>query len=195
MNRQRRERQAARLDGPGRVRQRVFKALEIALWVAVGALFVWRVSPQVRAAVGWGSGTGTNAPAVTFPMLDGGSLSLASLEGNVVLVNFWATWCPPCRAEMPGFQDAYEARRGDGFTVIGVSTDQGPRSQVVSFLRDRGIEYPVAMATAEIDAAFGGVASLPTSFLIDRRGRVRYTVRGFFAEPALRAAVQRLLAE
>jgi peroxiredoxin len=120
---------------------------------------------------------------------------MEELRGQVVLVNFWATWCPPCRAEMPGFQDVYEDRRAQGFTVVGISTDQLPREQVAAWLRERGIAYPVALATAESVAGFGGVASLPTSFLIDRRGNIRYAVRGIFAELTLRAAVDRLLAE
>jgi peroxiredoxin len=164
------------------------------LWVAVGGLFLWRVAPQARAAMGWGS-AGNNAPPVTLDMLDGGAMPLKDLKGQVVLVNFWATWCPPCRAEMPGFQKVYEALHGDGFTVVGVSMDDASRAQVASFLQDHGIHYPVAMATTDVVAGFGGVNSYPTSFLVDRRGRVRYMVRGIFAEPALRAAVRRLLAE
>ena len=90
---------------------------------------------------------GTAAPAVTFDMLDGGALPLRDLKGQVVLVNFWATWCPPCRAEMPGFQKVYEAKHAAGFTVVGVSTDELPRARVASFLHDHDIGYPVAMAT------------------------------------------------
>jgi len=164
------------------------------LWVAVAGLFLWRVAPQARAAMGWGS-AGNAAPSVTLDMLDGSAVPLGDFKGQVVLVNFWATWCPPCRAEMPGFQKAYEALHGDGFTVVGVSMDDASRGHVASFLQDHDIRYPVAMGTPEVDAGFGGITSYPTSFLIDRKGRVRYTVRGFFAEPSLRAAVHRLLAE
>ena len=164
------------------------------LWVAVAGLFLWRIGPQVQAAFGWGT-SATAAPKVTFDMLDGGALPLEGLKGQVVLVNFWATWCPPCRAEMPGFEKVYQARHGDGFTVVGVSIDEASRGQVASFLRDHGITYPVAMATPEVVATFGGVSSFPTSFLIDRQGRVRYTVTGIFAEVTLRAAIDRLLAE
>ena len=194
MSRERRERQAARLAGPQSARRPVFRAIETLLWVVVAGLFVWRVAPQVQAAVGWGSG-GTDAPAVTFEMLDGSALPLGGLKGQVVLVNFWATWCPPCRAEMPGFQRVYEAKHTSGFTVVGVSTDELPVARVASFLHDHNIGYPVAMATQRTVAAFGGVSSLPSSFLIDRKGRVRYVVRGIFAEFTLRAAIDRLLAE
>jgi len=179
---------------PRSSRWRVIRILEIALWVAVGGLFVVRVTPQVRAAFGWGHG-GPDAPAVTFDLLQGGPQPLKDLRGQVVLVNFWATWCPPCRAEMPGFERIYEARHRDGFTVVGVSMDESTRLQIASFLADHHVTYPVATYTPDLVAAFGGVNTFPTSFLIDRRGRVRYTVRGIFAEPALRAAIDRLLAE
>lgn len=196
MSRQRRERQEARQQAAagGGGRRPVFRAIEALLWVAVMGLFVWRVTPQLRAAAGWGSG-GTAAPAVTFAMLEGGAQPLAGLKGQVVLVNFWATWCPPCRAEMPGFEKVYEAKHAAGFTVVGVSMDDASREQVAAFLRDHGIRYPVAMATSDVVSAFGGVNSFPTSVLVDRQGRVRYTVRGIFAEVTLRAAIDRLLAE
>ncbi len=193
MSRMRRERQAERRD-PSRKGRPWWRTLELVLWLGVAALFVWRFAPQAGAALGWPS-RGVAAPAVTLRLLDGGTLDLAALEGNVVLLNFWATWCPPCRAEMPAFQELYDERRAAGFTVVGVAMDDGPRERVDTFLGERAISYPVGFATPAALAAFGGVASLPTSVLIDRRGRIRYTVRGYFAETTLRAAVNRLLAE
>ena len=170
------------------------RVVEVVLWLGVAGLFLWRITPQVGAAAGWNAG-GTSAPAVTVPMLDGRALSLENLRGQVVLVNFWATWCPPCRAEMPGFQKVYAAKHAAGFTVVGISMDDLSPRDIAGFLRDHAITYPVAMATRQAVAAFGGVNSFPTSFLIDRQGRLRYTVRGIFAEPTLRVAVDRLLAE
>jgi cytochrome c biogenesis protein CcmG, thiol:disulfide interchange protein DsbE len=195
----RRQRQAERngdpAGGPARAgRPAALRVIEALLWAGVAVLFVVRVAPQVRAAIGWPSG-GTAAPQVTFDMLDGRPVALSSLKGQVVLVNFWATWCPPCRAEMPGIESVYEAKHAAGFTVVGVSLDQKAPPAVAAFLHTHHIAYPVAMATAENVAAFGEVNSLPTSYLIDRQGRVRYTVQGMFAGPALRAAVDRLLAE
>jgi peroxiredoxin len=168
--------------------------VDAALWLGVLALLAWRFAPQVAAAAGW-DGTAQPAPRLTLQLLDGRVASLGGGEGRVVLINFWATWCPPCRAEIPGFQDVYEALHDGGFDVLGISTDDRPVAEVQAWLRDRGITYPVAMATPEAVAGFGGIASLPTSFLIDHRGNIRYRVSGFFTETALRAAVNRLLAE
>lgn len=164
------------------------------LWVAVLGFVGYRVWPQFAAALGVGS-AGDAAPDFHVETLAGHSISLSALRGQVVLVNFWATWCPPCRAEMPGFQRVYDAKRERGFTIVGLSTDVGGRGVVDAFLAERGISYPVAMASAQAVHAFGGANMLPTSFLIDREGRIRHTVKGIFAEPALAQAVERLLAE
>jgi len=159
----------------------------------VGFLAV-RIWPQVAAAIGATSG-GTAAPAVHLTTLGGEPVSLEDLRGRVVLLNFWATWCPPCRYEMPGFQAVYDAKRERGFVVLGVSLDATGRAGVASFLQERGITYPVAMATGRVVNDFGGVNLLPTSFLIDRHGRIRNEVRGVFTQVALGQAVERLLAE
>ncbi|HEX6558660.1 MAG TPA: TlpA disulfide reductase family protein [Longimicrobiales bacterium] len=177
---------------PGRSRLRF--ALEMLFGAGLLVLAIYRLAPQARAALG-ANADGTMAPPVMLEMLDGSTTSLAQLRGRVVLVNFWATWCPPCRFEMPGFQKVYEARKADGFVIIGLSADEGPRSHVVDFLRERRITYPVGIATSSAASAFGGMNGLPTSFLIDRKGRIRYRVSGVFTEVALGQAVDRLLAE
>jgi cytochrome c biogenesis protein CcmG, thiol:disulfide interchange protein DsbE len=167
--------------------------LEALLWLLVLGLVGYRLWPQVAAAFALRP-MGEEAPAFVLETLEGEAVSLEQLRGQVVLVNFWATWCPPCRVEMPGFERVYRDRRADGFTIVGVSTDRG-RRVVDEFVGARDLTFPIAMATGGIVADFGGVRALPTSFLIDRSGRVRHEVRGYFAEPALRLAVDRLLAE
>lgn len=138
---------------------------------------------------------GTPAPSLKVKTLDGPKLSLADLRGKVVLVNFWATWCPPCRAEMPGFESVWREKQKDGFVVLGLSAgDDGP-GEVAAFLSERGITYPVGLASPSSKRAFGGVNALPASFLVDKRGVVRRTVTGVFDERLLRQDVRRLLAE
>ena len=196
MSRKRGQGKAAQLEGaaPSGTKRRIRISIEMVLWLVVATLLVHRVTPQVRAAFGFDAGSAA-APPVAVPMLAGGQIGLADLRGQVVLVNFWATWCPPCRLEMPGFQDVYEAKRAQGFTILGISADDGPPANVQAFLTERGITYPVGMNMPQIALAFGGVNSYPTSFLIDRSGNIRYVVRGIFAEAALAQAVDRLLAE
>ena len=168
--------------------------IEAILWIAVLAFVGYRIWPQAAAAIGYGAG-GTQAPEIQVQTLDGRTVALSDLQGQVVLVNFWATWCPPCRWEMPGFQRTYEAYRDQGFTILGLSTDRMGRRAVQEFLDEYGITYPVAMAPAGSEHAFGGIRVMPTSFLIDRQGRIRHTVRGYFSETALDQAVRKLLAE
>ena len=170
------------------------KTLEIVVWVGLLGFVAVRLWPQVAAVVGTGR-PGGEAPALAVETLDGQLLTLADLRGQVVLVNFWATWCPPCRVEMPGFQRIYDDYRDDGFIILGLSTDVSPGRNVPAFLEERGITYPVAIVGVREKQAFGGVPLLPTSILIDRNGIIRHRVEGFFAPPALRAAVRRLVNE
>ena len=169
-------------------------ALEAALWLLLLGFVGSRMWPQIAAAFGVDSAS-QRAPEFHLTTLAGEPVSREALRGKVVLVNFWATWCPPCRLEMPGFQKIYDRKHDQGFTILGVATDAASTAEESSFLRERGITYPVAMANGEAVSAFGNVNTLPTSFLIDRDGRIRYEVRGIFAAVSLEQAVDRLLAE
>lgn len=175
-----------------RIRPRV--AIEAILWLLLLGFISSRMWPQLAAAIGVQS-SGARAPEFELTTLDGQQVSLASLRGKVVLVNFWATWCPPCRIEMPGFQRVYETKRDRGFTIVGISTDAIGSRAVADFVRERGITYPIAMATGAVVQEFGGARTLPISFLIDREGRIRNEVKGIFASVTLEQAVDRLLAE
>lgn len=163
-------------------------------WILLLGFLAYQISPQVKAALGTGGG-GSLAPSFELLTLDGEVVSLESLEGKVVLVNFWATWCPPCRVEMPGFQRVYEVKRDEGFEIVAISTDRAGEGVVRDFLEERSLTFPAAMASASVVRDFGGVRALPTSFLVDREGRIRQEVKGLFSEPALRMAVNRLLEE
>jgi thiol-disulfide isomerase/thioredoxin len=111
------------------------------------------------------------APALSGQSLDGRAVSIAALRGKVTLINFWATWCGPCRAEIPtliALQDKYR----ETLQIVGVSEDEVPPDQVRQFATTHGMNYPVVMETPEMDNAFPGVSALPTSFLVDRDGRI-----------------------
>jgi cytochrome c biogenesis protein CcmG, thiol:disulfide interchange protein DsbE len=183
------------VPGPDRPERRTGwarRSLEIALWVVVLGLVVWRFGPQFGAALGLRPGT-EPAPDFVVETLDGQSIRLSELRGQVVLVNFWATWCPPCRIEMPGFQRVWDDYRDQGFVIVGLSVDQGVRSDVARWVGDRGLTFPIAFAPGSVVRSYGGASVLPTSILIDTEGRIAHRVQGYYAEPALRAAVRRLL--
>lgn len=168
--------------------------LEAVLWIALAVFIGYRIWPQIAAAFGVDSGSAV-APSFHLTTLDGRSISSTTLRGKVVLVNFWATWCLPCRVEMPEFQSLYVRKKAEGFVVLGISTDATGPAEVTRFLVAHGITYPVGMASAELAQRFGGVNLLPTSFLIGRDGRIRSEVRGIFVPIALDRAVDRLLKE
>src|SRR6202789_3694821 len=109
-------------------------------------------------------------PAFLVNDVDGRPVSTAAWKGKVVLLNFWATWCPPCRAEVPLLVDL-AARYKDRLQIVWVSLDDGPE-EVRAFVKDEGINYPVVMASREILAEYGGVAALPTLFVINPDGNV-----------------------
>lgn len=153
-----------------------------------------RLGPQLGALVGV-SVRPAEAPAFTLVTLDGDTIRSSALEGKVVVVNFWATWCMPCRLEMPSLQSLHERRAGDDVVVLGLATDVGGDAPVRAFLQERGITYAVGRATAEHRRSFGGIPGIPTTFLIGRDGRIRHTVVGYFTPPAMNAAVSRLVEE
>jgi cytochrome c biogenesis protein CcmG, thiol:disulfide interchange protein DsbE len=178
--------------GKGARRRGFGRYLELALWIGVIGLLAWRFGPQVGAAFGLRAGS-EPAPDFVVETMAGDSVRLSDLRGQVVLVNFWATWCPPCRVEMPGFQRVWEDYGDQGFVIVGLSVDQGVRSDVVRWVDQRGLTFPIAFAPGSVVRTYGGANVLPTSILIDREGRIVHRVQGYYAEPALRAAVRRLL--
>jgi thiol-disulfide isomerase/thioredoxin len=113
----------------------------------------------------------TAVAALTLKDLDGRTISSADWKGKVVLVNYWATWCPPCRAEIPDLIKLQEKYR-DQLLVIGVSEDEGSVEPVKKFVAQYKMNYPVVMLTPAIEKVFPGVAALPTTFVVDREVRV-----------------------
>jgi peroxiredoxin len=111
------------------------------------------------------------APDFTLPQLDGQPLRLSSYRGKVVLLDFWATWCDPCREETPHFVELQKKYSDRGFQIVGVSMDDGPEP-VRAFYQQFHIKYPVVMGNAKIGELYGGILGLPIAFLIDRDGRI-----------------------
>jgi thiol-disulfide isomerase/thioredoxin len=113
------------------------------------------------------------APAWKLKDVSGKEVSSDQFKGKVVVVDFWATWCPPCRAEIPGYTELQKKYGKDGFAIVGISLDQAGPSVVKSFAEKFGVNYTMVMGDEAVMAAFGGVEALPTTFLIDRNGQIR----------------------
>ncbi|MDD5240905.1 MAG: TlpA disulfide reductase family protein [Sulfuricella sp.] len=133
--------------------------------------YVWLRPPA------WVSNENRAAPDIQVVLLDGRQVRLEDLRGKVVLVNFWATWCPYCRHEMPDMARFYRDYHAQGFEILALSQDD-TAEPVRRFLASEDYRFPVAMAETGHAAAFDGVSRLPTSFLIDRQGRVRHKISG-----------------
>ena len=123
---------------------------------------------------------GSSLPDFSVNGLQGQSLSSADLSGKVILIDFWATWCQPCRKEMPGYQRLVDEYGSHGLVVIGFKFDNMPDSEdPLQFARGIGVHYPLAVATDDLKEKFGGIEGLPTTMLYDRQGVLRMKVIGF----------------
>ena len=112
------------------------------------------------------------APDWQLNTLDGKRVKLSDFKGKVVILNFWATWCAPCRVEIPGFVMLQKKYGDKGLAVIGVSVDEQGPEVVKKFVKRFGMNYPVVMGNEKIAEAYGGIVAIPTTFVIDREGRI-----------------------
>ena len=171
----------------------------ILLGGAVGAAAYWsRAAPVARAAAFPVSRPAEPTPAPDFELLDvtGRPVRLRELRNRVVLLNFWATWCAPCREEMPALQTLARELGPGGLTVVGVNFKES-RRQVEAFIKEHGLSFPMLLDEDGRVSASYQVFALPVTFLVDRRGMIAGTVLGApdWAGPGARAYLGQLLAE
>jgi thiol-disulfide isomerase/thioredoxin len=137
---------------------------------------------------------GSRLPDFAVKDLQGHSLSSADLRGRVVLIDFWATWCQPCKKEMPGYQKLVDRYGSRGVVVIGFKFDTMiDMEDPLPFARKIGVRYPLAVATEDVKQRFGGIEGLPTTMLYDRQGILRTKVIGFEYTEKVESALKPLL--
>ena len=161
---------------------------------------LWACALVLAVTVGWANlpvvdsgGTAKTAPAWELKTVDGKTIRSSDFKGKIVVLDFWATWCPPCRAEIPGFVELQKQYARDGVVVIGVSLDQGEPAAVKKFAEKLGVNYPIVLGDQDIVRAFGGVESIPTTFIIDREGRIVSRHVGFTEKSDLEKDIKPLL--
>ncbi|MGH9773888.1 MAG: TlpA family protein disulfide reductase [Candidatus Acidiferrales bacterium] len=137
---------------------------------------------------------GSRLPDFSVKDLGGRQINSTELRGKVVLIDFWATWCGPCKQEMPGYQKLAGKYAPKGFAVIGFKFDTMKDTEdPLKFAKRMGVRYPLAVATDEVKAKFGGIEGLPTTLIYDRQGILRKKVIGFEYTEVIAGAIEPLL--
>jgi thiol-disulfide isomerase/thioredoxin len=137
---------------------------------------------------------GSRLPDFSATDFHGRKISSADLRGKVVLIDFWATWCQPCKKEMPGYQKLLDHYGPRGFAVIGLKLDiMADTEEPRAFARRLGICYPLAIATDDLKKKFGGIEGLPTTLLYDRQGILRQKIIGFEYTDVIKTDLKQLL--
>jgi len=133
------------------------------------------------------------APQFSLANLDGKNVSLKDFADKVMVVDFWATWCGPCREEIPHLNKLYENYRGKGLVVVGISMDAEGPEVVKQFAKELRMEYPVVMGDENVQQDFGGIVGLPTTFIIDRKGNIVKKYTGY--QPAIMQDIEQTIKE
>src|SRR5271163_4089695 len=133
------------------------------------------------------------APDFSLESLDGTTVRLSDLRGKAVLLNFWATWCGPCKIEMPWFVDLQNQYRSQGLQIVGVAMDDGSKEDIGKFAKDMGVNYPILIGKDSVGDQYGGVPALPETFLIGRDGRFVDKIIGLKGKADIEEAIQKAL--
>ncbi len=133
-----------------------------------------------------------DAPNFKLKTLDGGEVSFADYKGKVVLVNFWATWCPPCLAEMPDLNQLYVDYKDKGLQILGLTISSRPKD-IPKKVKQSGVTYPILLDAEPVAAKFGGFGAIPQTFIIDKKGKIVHSITGARSYKAFEKLIKPLL--
>ena len=136
----------------------------------------------------------STTPTLALKDLRGRTVRLESFKGKVVLLNFWATWCPPCRAEVPDLVELQAQYADEGLQVVGVTCPPYSRAEIRKFVKRARVTYPILLGTEGLAAKVAGTEVLPVTLVLDRDGRVRATIEGILTPEEVREKILPLLA-
>lgn len=155
---------------------------------------VWLIFLSLLVLVAGSASAAVTMPAFSLPTaVDGKTVHSDSFQGKALLITFFATWCPPCRQEIPTLIQLHEEFGPQGFAVIGLSVDEGGPRIVAKLVTAEKITYPVLMAKSSTTRAFGGIAGIPTSFLINKKGEVVKKYPGYVPHALLEKDIKSVL--
>ncbi|MFA5388562.1 MAG: TlpA disulfide reductase family protein [Candidatus Omnitrophota bacterium] len=140
-----------------------------------------------------GAGPVKKAPEFSLKDINGKQVSLSDFKGKVLIIDFWATWCPPCKQEVPHFIELYDQYKDKGLEIIGIALDWQGEKVVPKFVSEYKINYPVVLGNDEVSGLYGGIAAIPTTFLVDREGNIIKKYIGYNAKEVFEKDMKELL--
>ena len=164
----------------------------IIIGMVVSGKYLNRVRGRNRVVTG--DVRGKVAPDFELTSLDGKRVKLSDYRGKAVLLNFWATWCSPCKVEMPWFVDLQKKYGTDGLVILGIAMDDTETPKIAQFASEMGVNYPVLLGTDQVSEAYGNVQFLPTSFYINREGKIIAKGAGLLGRNDIEENIRKALA-
>lgn len=170
----------------------------IVVAIVISVMLVFGIQKTRHASSGSLQGGGASlqgqlAPDFSLASLDGGTLKLSDFRGKAVLLNFWATWCEPCKIEMPWFVELQKKYGPQGLQILGVAMDDASAKEISEFARKMGVNYPIVIGKEAVGDQYGGLPYLPSTFYIDRDGKVVQRVFGLVSRSEIESDIQKAL--
>jgi thiol-disulfide isomerase/thioredoxin len=169
----------------------------IVIAVVISLMLAFGIQKSRHASVqqsGAGKLQGQTAPDFSLASLDGKTLKLSDFRGKAVLLNFWATWCEPCKIEMPWFVELQKKYGPQGLQIVGVAMDDSGNKEIADFAKKMNVNYPIVIGKESVGDQYGGIPYLPSTFYIDRDGKVVDRIFGLVSRSEIESDIQKALA-